>query len=248
MLLIVFLSALLFRVPYYVRLFLLVISVVVYATLCGRDSSVMRATLMGVLTIGALLAGRMSNSWRLLGIVLVVMLIRNPYYLLYDLGFVFSFSAVVGIMIFQSRLPKYQGLKGHLMDYLTPTLGATLGVLPMLLFFTGSFNLLSLIVNMIMPPLIPMIMIGGSLTLMILSICSRGRITIPIIRCIDFFYQLASWTTQYGIYLQLDNPLVKILIVVIGWTLLLLLKTSPQDASASKKPSSDTSPSLSTLF
>lgn len=151
-------------------------------------------------------------------------------------------------MIFQSRLPKYQGLKGYFMDYLTPTLGATLGVLPMLLFFTGSFNLLSLVVNMIVPPLIPVIMIGGTLTLMILSICSRGRITIPIIRSIDFFYQLASWTTQYGIYLQLDNPLVKILIVVIGWTLLLLLKTSSSDTTSHQKPSSDTSPSLSTLF
>jgi predicted membrane metal-binding protein len=36
-------------------------------------------------------------SARALALVAVVMLLYSPYYLLYDIGFVFSFSAVLGL-------------------------------------------------------------------------------------------------------------------------------------------------------
>lgn len=52
------LSALLFFLPFYIRLAAVAAAVLIYALLCGFDSSVIRATTMALLSIGALFFGR----------------------------------------------------------------------------------------------------------------------------------------------------------------------------------------------
>lgn len=78
-------SLLLFRVPFTLRTVLLVLVVIAYAYLVGSDSSVIRATIMALLTLAALLPGRQISIWRLLAYAWVLMLLWNPYYLFYDL-------------------------------------------------------------------------------------------------------------------------------------------------------------------
>jgi predicted membrane metal-binding protein len=50
----------------------------------------------------ALFRGREINIWRLLSISALVMLIINPYFLAYDTGFLLSYSALIGIVYFDS--------------------------------------------------------------------------------------------------------------------------------------------------
>lgn len=71
--------------------------------LCGADSSVLRATIMGSLSLMSIIAGRATSIRRMLAISYVSMLIYNPYFLAYDIGFIFSFSAIVGLIITQNR-------------------------------------------------------------------------------------------------------------------------------------------------
>jgi competence protein ComEC len=54
LMIVVFLSAVLFFLPFYLRIAIILLTVLVYSAICGIDSSVIRATLMGGLSLLAL--------------------------------------------------------------------------------------------------------------------------------------------------------------------------------------------------
>jgi competence protein ComEC len=82
---VLFVGMMLFRVPFYLRQVILIGAVILYASIVGGDSSIVRATLMGLLTLIALLPGRQISIWRSMAIARYAMLLRNPYFLVYDL-------------------------------------------------------------------------------------------------------------------------------------------------------------------
>lgn len=88
---VVFLSAILFWIPFYIRNGLIILGVIAFALLCGGDSSVIRALIMAVLSLFALFRGREIQIRRLLKYAFVLMLCYNPFFLTYDLGFLLSF-------------------------------------------------------------------------------------------------------------------------------------------------------------
>ena len=79
----------------------------------------------------ALFGGRVVSIRRLMSYAWIVMLFRNPYVLLYDMGFLLSFSALIGIILFQKFTEKrleniWHVPKQVLQKYILPTLGANL--------------------------------------------------------------------------------------------------------------------------
>jgi predicted membrane metal-binding protein len=58
--------------------------------------------LMGGLSMVALFRGREINIRRLMSISVILMLIINPYFLVYDTGFLLSYSALIGIVYFDT--------------------------------------------------------------------------------------------------------------------------------------------------
>jgi ComEC/Rec2-related protein len=100
MMLVIFLNFLLFFVPFYPRLVIIAFFVILYSMIVGFDSSVFRALIMTLLILFALLTWEMVNSYALLWIAFVLMLIVNPFYLWYDLWFELSFAAVLWIIFF----------------------------------------------------------------------------------------------------------------------------------------------------
>jgi competence protein ComEC len=98
---VILLSFLLKWIPLYVRNGLIIVIIILYAMICGGDSSVVRAAIMGCLTLIALFWGREISVWRAMKYALVGILIFNPFSLVYDVGLVLSFSAIVGIVLFQ---------------------------------------------------------------------------------------------------------------------------------------------------
>lgn len=79
------LGILLFRLPLYIRFFVIGIAMILYGLLCGFDSSVVRALIMAILGILAIFLGKPTVSRRLITIAFLAMLLWNPLYLLYDL-------------------------------------------------------------------------------------------------------------------------------------------------------------------
>lgn len=140
--------------PFYLRQAILIGGVVMYAVFVGDDSSIIRATTMAVLTLLAISSGRLVSIWRLLAYARTGMLLRNPYLLMHDLGFVLSFCAVAGILWAEDtmRIMKkektatvHTNTKKRIADRLhrvwsvilvtsiVPSIGAAIGVTPILL-------------------------------------------------------------------------------------------------------------------
>jgi len=163
MLLIIFLSFFLFFLPFYVRIIVIWIFVIIYSMVVGFDSSVIRATIMWILSLIALFFGRLADTKRFLGIAFIFMLIINPYFLIYDLGFVLSFLAILWILAFNSFKITWKGyikwLSYSYNNYVLPTLWASLFTAPAILLFTNKVNALAFISGILVVPFVPILML-----------------------------------------------------------------------------------------
>ncbi len=230
--LVTFLTAILFFIPFYARITLILLAVLSYGIICGMDSSVLRAVLMGSLSLLALLLGRGTSLRRLLGLVYIGMLMYNPYFLVYDVGFILSFSAVLWIVfidvfkrdpswaesIVVSHCERKRGNPKLLKiffrirsNYLKPSLWATLGIFPVIIFFMGQINIGWVVGNMFVLPLVPLIMVWWFIGAFLPS--QLQNYYIPIV---DFLvernYIIASKIDQYGPIVIADGLRIKFLL------------------------------------
>jgi ComEC/Rec2-related protein len=158
-----------FWLPFYLRLVLIGGGLVIYGLFCGADSSVVRAISMGILWLLATWMWRPVDVWRLLQITAGGMLVLNPLVLWYDLWFLLSFWAVMGILVVSTwyrqgmAKRKQRRFDTFLLWRLMPTVGATAGVLPVLILRTGKISLSSIWINLIVVPLVPVFLVIGGI-------------------------------------------------------------------------------------
>ncbi|MDD2536958.1 MAG: ComEC/Rec2 family competence protein [Candidatus Absconditabacteria bacterium] len=260
--LVILLSFLLGRVPLYIRNALILLFIFVYAMICGGDSSVIRATIMGSLTLIALFRGREISIRRSMKYAFLVILAINPFALVYDVGFSLSFAAIIGIVLIQKWSEKIQehtreeelaqvlsarkqqekslkkgetaipqqlrdklslrSSQGHgffstkfWKEYLIPTIGASLGTAPILMFFMNGVNLVGILLNIIIVPIIPVVTIYGFVALLTYAIIPRSGWTCPEMFLMEIIYQLSNMGAKYAIFVQAKGLFAKYVIVVL---------------------------------
>lgn len=133
---------------------ILIISSVVwfYGFLVGWDISVIRATIMGVLSYIITEYGSHGSSRAILWLSLLILTIISPLGPIYDPGFWLSFSATLGILLFHTKIAALCdriSLPHSMTSMLSITFGATLGSLPVLIFHFGTFALSSILANIL---------------------------------------------------------------------------------------------------
>ena len=142
-------------------LVLAVVTIALFVLASGGGSSAIRAGLMAGLALFARTTGRTYEALRILLFVFIAMLIWNPLQLVYDPGFQFSFVATLGLIVLSPHLEKlfirikFSGLR----EIIATTLSAQLFVLPLLLYQTGNFSLVSIPANILELPVIPFTML-----------------------------------------------------------------------------------------
>ena len=175
----------LLRVPRTCRVLALAPVILLYAFMTGARASAVRAGLMAVTYLAAPLVGRKADSWSALALAAVLLLVWRPDQL-QDPGFVFSFTAVAGILAIvplfeiwlQLHLPvdpfaeQGQGLGlrasgllwcGRLMAV---SVAAWLSTTPLSLYYFGRFAPVALLANIIVLPLAFLIVVTGALSLL----------------------------------------------------------------------------------
>lgn len=75
-----------------------ILGTILYMLLAGLSASVMRAGIMSILSITALIYGRKSDAIWSLTITAIVMILVNPWYIL-DIGFQLSVMATLGVLL-----------------------------------------------------------------------------------------------------------------------------------------------------
>lgn len=151
-----------FILPYRIRLAFGCIGIVLFACLVGFSATVVRASIMAFLALFAKFLGRTYAVLRALLLACAVMLVFNPYLLVYDVGFQLSVAATVGLILaasyFEQHLtfmPTFLKLRG----LLTATIATQVFVLPILLYQIGSFSVVSVVVNVLVLPMVPVAML-----------------------------------------------------------------------------------------
>jgi competence protein ComEC len=145
--------------------------VVAYAFLVGGSPSVLRATAMGLIVLGAELAGRPNRSLRFLIIAVALLLFDDPR-LVDDVSFQLSVLATAGIVLaapgLRDRIAAIAqrlapaGLATFIAGQLSVTIAASLAVLPVMALVFGRVSLIAIVVNVAAAPAFPVVL-GASL-------------------------------------------------------------------------------------
>jgi competence protein ComEC len=151
------------RLTFYLTTFIIFL----FVLMVGAEASVVRAAIMGFLSLLAGRVGRLYNFRNSVTIVAAIMVLFNPTILFFNIGFQLSFMSLLGIAYLSPVLKKIfrfpdvsEGFLGW-RENLTTTLGAQLAVVPLLLQYFGQFSLTSFLANILILTFVPFTMFLG---------------------------------------------------------------------------------------
>ncbi len=163
------LGTLLFFLPLRWRFLPSVIAIVAFTLFVGSSASVVRASVMGILGLVALQAGRLNHARLAILWTAFFMLLWNPKYLWYDAGFQLSFLAVLGLTEcgdvlakWLQKVPETLGIR----EGLAMTLSAQVFAVPWIIGLFGTLSLISPVANILVAPFIPLSMLTGTLAVL----------------------------------------------------------------------------------
>ncbi len=148
------------------RIFWSIVFIILFVILVGASASVVRAALMGIISVISLWFGRKYFVLRALFFSGFLMVLWNPQTLLFDVSFQLSFLATLGIILFAERIEKFlQKVPEFFMirENLKMTLCAQILTLPIILMNFGQISLVSIFANLLVLPFIPFAMMFGFL-------------------------------------------------------------------------------------
>lgn len=139
-----------------------------FTLMVGASASVVRAAIMGSLSIFARMFGRKSSGLHPLLIAGFLMALLDPFIIFYDIGFQLSFLAAAGLILFSQRLkkifyriPNWLGAR----DSFSATISAQILTLPLIIYYFKGFSLAAPLANIIILPFIPVLMLGSFLSI-----------------------------------------------------------------------------------
>ncbi|MBC7881559.1 MAG: ComEC/Rec2 family competence protein [Anaerolineae bacterium] len=136
----------------------------IFICLSGATPAILRAGLMGAATLVGIATERKVDSLKALVFAAAVLLVMNPLWI-WDLGFLFSFLATLGLIV---TAPKLVGALSWLPPLLaTPlavTLAASLWTMPLQLLDFGQWSPYALPLNLFAVPCVEILTLGGMVT------------------------------------------------------------------------------------
>lgn len=137
--------------------------ILLYVIMTGGGQTAIRAGIMASMVLVARMTGRLYDAGRALLFAGVVMILINPFILVFDVSFQLSFLATIAIIFLAPRVEQhFQWIPWRwLRSIVTMTIAAYLFVLPFILYRMGTVSLVALPANFAVLPFIPATMILG---------------------------------------------------------------------------------------
>ncbi len=160
-----------------------------YTLLVGADPAVVRAALMGGLSLLARQVGRRQHGLTTLAVSAAAMVAVQPW-ALWDIGFQLSFAATLGLMLYAEPLtrgffrllgpwrthPWARRLRPWVQEFFLLTLAAQLLTLPLSAYYFHRVSWVALLANpLILPAQAPLMVLGGLAVLLGLVVEPVGR-------------------------------------------------------------------------
>jgi competence protein ComEC len=152
------------RLPRRIQYFAGGAALLLFVGIAGISATAVRAAIMAVIALYARATGKSYAASRALLFAVLLMLMWNPLYLIFDPGFGLSVTATAGIIwlapIIESR---FMRLWPFWRNVIATTLAAQISVLPLLLYNIGLFSVVALPANLLVNPLVPLAMAGAAI-------------------------------------------------------------------------------------
>lgn len=136
--------------------------VICYGIMTGFLVSAYRAVIMFSVAMFARLLGRSYDILSSLSLAAILILFDNPYYI-FNLGFLLSFGAVIGIGGVAPILIRTFEVKSKLLKDLCSTISVTFVTLPILLYSCYEYPIYSTLLNLIVIPISSIVLVSGIL-------------------------------------------------------------------------------------
>lgn len=210
---------------------LCLITVIAYSCMAGLSPPIVRAALMSILYLLSLSLGRTYHARWSLAISGAIMLIYQPF-LIFSPSFLLSFSATAGVLFqdlfFSSphSLEKEQGILEEIKSVLGENLRTTISVLifttPVLIYFFGTFSLVSVLSNTALLWMVGPFMYAGLVLsgIVCISPLVSSLLAVPISLALEVFIRSVHLFSQFPFA---SVPLTKPhLLGVFAWYICLL--------------------------
>ncbi|HCN83979.1 MAG TPA: competence protein, partial [Sphingobacteriaceae bacterium] len=153
-----------------IRAALIIILIWFYAIITGYSAAACRAALMLSFVIIGKASQRKQNTYNLLAISAVLLLIYNPFFL-FDVGFQLSYLAVIGLVYLYPKLYHLFYVRNWLGDqiwsYLSLSTAAQLATFPLSMYYFHQFPIYFLLSNLFIVLPVTIIMYAGLIFLFI---------------------------------------------------------------------------------
>jgi len=216
------------------------VGIAIYAALAGASASVVRAAIMGGVSLFAIRLGRRQSGLNSLAFVAALMAVFDPN-ILWDVGFQLSFMATLGLVLYADALAGWftrvasrwlpldsaRRLAQPVGEYLLFTLAAQATTLPLMLYYFHQISLVSLLANPLALPAQPPLMVLGGLAALLGTVwLPSGQLAaylawpwlVYTIRLLEFLAQSPAAALNVG---RLSPWLVAafyvFLFVITGW-------------------------------
>lgn len=145
-----------------------------YALLAGLTPPVIRAVIMGLIALVALLSERERSGGEALAVAVLIMAAWKPS-LLFDISFQLTVSGTAGLVFFYSKIAqRLCFLPRWLSSALAVTIAAQAGMVPFLAYYFTNLPLGSLLSNLIVVPIIEGVIILG----LAAALCSLAMVAV----------------------------------------------------------------------
>ncbi|MBU3840590.1 MAG: DNA internalization-related competence protein ComEC/Rec2 [Candidatus Ruminococcus intestinipullorum] len=165
-----------------------------YLWMIGGGVAASRAFFMFLIRVGADLCGRPYDMGTSLAIAAVLVIVQQPYYLM-DASFLLSFGAIIGILVVTPFLLRifFGETKPSLKIYreLCSSLGVTVMLLPILLYYYYEFPPYSVFLNLLLIPFTSLQLSAGVVGLLLCIFSDKlGGLVLQICKWILILYEM----------------------------------------------------------
>jgi competence protein ComEC len=157
-----------------------ILGIALYTFLVGADAAVVRAAIMGAISLTVRQLGRRNDGLNALMLSALILAIFNPN-IPWDVGFQLSFFATLGLILYAEPFQNWavklisryatpgtaQKVAAPISEYFLLTLAAQLTTLPIMAYHFKRISLVSLIANPLILPVQPAVMIIGGLAVLL---------------------------------------------------------------------------------
>lgn len=213
-----------FILPPRPRVAVALLALALFTLMVGLSASVVRAAIMAALALVAQALGRGYIILRGLLFAGAMMLVWNPWLLVYDIGFQFSFLATLGLVLVAPQLETLFVDRKWIMSvrqFLIATLAAQVAVTPLLLYNIGEVSLIALVVNVLVLPVVPFAMLLTFITgvLALVSPALATLLSYPATLVLTYVIELARFFASVP-YAAVPVPQFSFLWVLVAYVFL----------------------------